>query len=504
MKRIFILTLIASSLAAVYSSCTRDPEMDDNTAGQSFGYNRAEDAIAAAEAIYCTGAPAFYGECSISGIPAAMTGGYLSGYFSCESDVNTGLYVSCRNLLFDNGSMSDYTQSVWQQAYQAIAICDELILNVPLTSGLTDEQKSRFIAEARFFRAFNYFYLVRMFGEVPVTASDDDVVIESGLAGVYDSIVRDLKLASEDLPYEAFTRNEFHISRPTVLTLLADVYLTMSGWPLRQEYYTQAAETARQIIKSDCHSLLANGETFDASAWNKLRIQNDNAECIYSYRVGDVGRSLFAFTLPKDAENWGVVKTGTSDAFVPTEAFMSLYDNYGDTRSHEQQFFHSFVKYEKETRTIIQTFQREPYWWFDSEALFETGTTDMNVTIYRYAEVLLIAAESIAKTEGVTSEAVDYLTDVRTRALSGIERETIQGELMALSSDEFIEEIWAERLREFPLEMKLWPDIQRTRKYPVPSTDGTGDITFIDIVGASSPSNSSFELKHLLLPVPQQ
>ena len=179
---------------------------------------------------------------------------------------------------------------------------------------------------------------------------------------------------------------------------------------------------------------------------------------------------------------------------------MNIYDPYDDMRMQEQQFFHSFVTYEKSGRTVIQTFQSKPYWWFDREALFGTSSTGKDAIIYRYAEVLLIAAEAIAMTEGVTSEAVGYLADVRARAWPKINRETIYSDLSALDRDRFVEEVWAERLREFPFEMKIWPDIQRTRKYPVTASDSMGKVDFRDMIGAQNPANIPFEERHLLLP----
>lgn len=504
MKRIYALTLILSACAAIYS-CTKDPELERGEAVYSNVYQTAEEAIAAADEMYRRGAPAFYGECSVSDVPAAMIGGYLSGYFVCESDTDMALYESCRNLSLSDGAISGYAKKVWDEAYSVIGVCDNLITNIPHTSVLTDVQKSQIVAEARFFRAFNYFYLVRTFGSIPIVSQYDSATA-NGISKVYEFIVDDLTLASDKLSDKAFTDNNgSRVGHPAALTLLADVYLTMSGWPMRQECYAQAADVARQVIQGNSHTLLSNGATPDASAWNQLKTQGDNTECIYSYKVQNSGLSLSSFSLPKEAAGWGVVKTGTvGAAYTPSENFMAIYDNYIDTRSQEQQFFHSFVNYQKDGRTTIRTFQPKPYWWFDREEMFETGVSSRDVAIYRYPEVLLIAAEAIAMTEGVTSEAVNYLADVRARAWSKIDRSTIYSELMSLSADKFVEEVWVERLREFPLEMKIWPDIQRTRKYPVTAPDNAGVATFVDVIGTSNLSGKSFGGQHLLLPVPQE
>ena len=124
-----------------------------------------------------------------------------------------------------------------------------------------------------------------------------------------------------------------------------------------------------------------------------------------------------------------------------------------------------------------------------------------NLHITLYSEVLLIAAESIAQTEGVTDEAVSYLTDVRSRAYWETDRSQIESELAVLSKEQFIEEVWKERLRELPLSFKIWPDIQRTRMYPVTSASNPGEINFVNIVGATNPFGKTFEEKHMLYPI---
>ncbi len=83
-------------------------------------------------------------------------------------------------------------------------------------------------------------------------------------------------------------------------------------------------------------------------------------------------------------------------------------------------------------------------------------------------------------------------------------RNTIEAELLAMSEQEFVGEVWKERLRELALEFKLWPDIQRTRLYPVTSEDNPGEVEFVDVVGASNNWGQTYEEKHLLFPIPDE
>jgi len=99
---------------------------------------------------------------------------------------------------------------------------------------------------------------------------------------------------------------------------------------------------------------------------------------------------------------------------------------------------------------------------------------------------------------------VPGMQDVRARAYTTKSRSEIISELNALAREAFIEEVWAERIREFSLEMKIWDDIQRTRKYPVTSASNKGVITFVDVIGAQNPWGATFQEKHLLWPITEQ
>lgn len=475
-------------------------------------YTAPEQAFAAVDVLYRAGAPTFYGESNPQDGPAAALGGFLSGFFDNEAKAEARLCAYSQQLSIDPTNIADYLDKIWDKSYQAINSANEAIDNIPYTKELTPEQEARLTAESCFFRAFNYFYLAKAFGGVPLVESSETEAAEesmprASLQEVYQLIVSDLQTSIPNLPDTAFTDNNFRISRTTAETLLADVYLAMSGYPLKQNYYKQAAEWAKEVINSGKHRLTPNGLTRETSAYNVLRTENLNTEYIYSYQTRErkADESVAALSFSKDAANWGILKAKkTNNAYRPTRTLLNLYDSVYDTRMHEQQFFHTFFRYEKEGRTVIQTFPHASYMWFDREAMQESGISKKDIIIYRYAEVLLIAAEAIAQSEGVTAEAIGYLADVRARAYSTTDKNEIIKQLAELDKEKFIEQVWLERIREFPFEMKVWTDIQRTRRYPVVSmAEGEKVITFRDIIGMANPWGAAFTEKHLLLPISQ-
>src|SRR5690606_23702397 len=83
-----------------------------------------------------------------------------------------------------------------------------------------------------------------------------------------------------------------------------------------------------------------------------------------------------------------------------------------DLRMQNKQFYHWTL----DTPDGEISFPPTPYVWHDDAALFDgPPTSSKDVVIYGFANALLIAAEAIAQSEGVTAEAVNYLAQVRGR-----------------------------------------------------------------------------------------
>lgn len=98
----------------------------------------------------------------------------------------------------DNGEIANF----WKQVYTTISQANNVITYVePMDIPL----KNRLIGEASFFRAFSYFWLVNVFGEVPYKEKPQisDAAINVGLSSVetiYSKIEEDLKFAASSLP----------------------------------------------------------------------------------------------------------------------------------------------------------------------------------------------------------------------------------------------------------------------------------------------------------------
>src|SRR5690625_5536608 len=82
----------------------------------------------------------------------------------------------------------------------------------------------------------------------------------------------------------------------------------------------------------------------------------------------------------------------TNNAYEPMEELIRVYDPEKDLRIQEQQFFHTQRVIDGE----LYEFDRSPYLYHKTAALFETKLGDKDVNLYRFTELTLISVNYIA------------------------------------------------------------------------------------------------------------
>lgn len=513
-KNIFLgLTLLGFAFG--FNSCAdflEERPKENMDLGQF--YKTASHARSGINGLYNSGLITFYDAGVYNGANIAW-GPYLSGLYDNEYKGQEVIVEYSQALTISQSNIANQMNSLWANCYAAIARANTALKYVPGIedpTGFAEGEKDRLLAQAKFFRAFNYFHLVKSYGDVPLITepyeSLDNLYEERDpSADVYTQIEQDLTEAIPHLPNAAFVNNGFRVTKATAQTLLANVYLQKSGYPLQSDNYANAAKAAKDVITAGKHKLTTHVDYDTESAYNILRKEDVLTEYIFtrerSATITDYQNRWVQLSFPIYAAAWGIFKyTLTNNAIRPMPTIINSYDPANDLRIQERQFF--FTEFEDQNGEISKFDAPSPWFYMDEEAMFETGVSGKDFPIYRYAEVLLVAAEAIAQSEGVTAEAVGYLADVRARAYTKKTREDIINELSSLPKQDFIEQVWAERIREFSLEMKIWDDIQRTRKYPSTSESAKGVVNFIDVVGAKNPWGATFQSKHLLWPITDQ
>jgi len=146
-------------------------------------------------------------------------------------------------------STNSYTSAVWNTCLITISRCNTILGRIDNVS-MDENQRNRIKGETLFLRSFSYFYMVRIFGNVPVNDQEflsPEEILAADLSlqpkeKVYEKIVAELKTAEGLLP-AAVNSDKTRASQGTVKTLLGKVYLTLHD-------YTNAAAKLKEVIDS--------------------------------------------------------------------------------------------------------------------------------------------------------------------------------------------------------------------------------------------------------------
>lgn len=392
-------------------------------------------------------------------------------------------------------AQSFYIDTWWQNLYLGISNCN-LALQKISEIEFDEGTKSNMLAEVHTLRAFYYFYLVRMYGGVPIVTSvvgDLSQVRPSRSTdkAIYDSVIIPDLLAAEasSLPWND---NTGLVSMSAVKSLLAEVYLTYAGYPIQagQQYYAESAKRSKEVIDN-------GGYTLFPEYRDMIKPANKNTgEFIWQvqFAAGISNNDLTAKTLALYKRI--SVYSDEFGGLVPTKQFVESYPA-GDKRAKERQFYYTWYPGNPAAypegdprRDSVNLGGYYLYKWFDEQAVTGTAKSDLNYTIYRLADVMLMYAEAINRANGAPDAAAEsYVNAIRARAtLSPVS---------GLSQDAFEKEVWTQRYLELAYEGKTWFDMLRTRKV-------RNDITkaFDDFVGHKTVWGKTLTEGQLLFPIP--
>lgn len=406
-----------------------------------------------------------------------------------NSDLNNllGLSFNGENLLVRNW---------WAGLYNVIAQTNQVTDKVPGINPMDETRRAQIIGEAKFLRAWAYFYLVRLYGDVPLVTvpqtinSPDFYPTRTGTELIYKQIVDDLTAAeAAGLPWKVTSGA---VSKGAVKSLLAKVYLTMAGQPLNKgaAYYKLAADKSLDVITNGGFKL------FDTYGdLHNLKTENTGEHIFEIQYLATVATNpMQQLLLPnfKDVSAYSDEVGST----VPTTEFYESFEP-GDLRTKDREGFFYTSYYTGGNGALKQLNAPYIYKHFDIVAhgtLGVKGTTqsDLNWPQIRYAEVLLTYAEAQNRADGApNAEAYAAVNQIRKRALLT--------DLSGLGQTAFEEAVWRERWHELCYEGITWFDMVRLRKVYNVKTQG-----FDNFVGHKFPASQATVLaeKHLLFPLP--
>lgn len=338
--------------------------------------------------------------------------------------------------------------ALWTPLWESIYYSNLVLDRIDIVPNLTPEEKKKFEGQARFFRAFNYYFAQSNYGGVPIVASASDkrtAIPQSTREEVRQFIENDLIVAANLLPNKADVQAEGKLSRPSkqaALGLLARLYI---NWDGRADRWQKTVETCNLIINNPSGLGLESTGT----PYSKIfAIDNENnKEIVYAieHNTSNIDSGVFLLNLqfasapdmkyPNGSRFWGGGNLSLSWNFYNDE-----FTESGDLRKNQ-----ILAKYINTSGNLVEVpwgqrlvakYPLDPY-----NITTHIGGNDQ--PIIRYADIILMKAEALNQDNDLAG-AITLVNDIRHRA--GL------GDLASPHKDSFDnlnEYIYHERRREF-------------------------------------------------------
>lgn len=322
----------------------------------------------------------------------------------------------------------------WTNLYTMISRANYAIKYIPSVGN--DEGAKQLLGQAHALRAVAYFYLVRIWGDVPlveepyISTQQEIFISKSDKELVWDLIEKDLEFASENC-VDRFNNNNDRImfTKGAADAFLTKVYL----W---RGKLNEADQASQRVLNNSLYALESSMDD-----WSKIFIGGYSKESIFEIGYDETDqtnalRILYAI--------------GSDAIYTPSERFMNSYEE-GDLR----------IPY------IYDITQEEPkaIWKFLGKGVSDESASpsDQNIVLIRLADIMLLRAEILSKIGGENNitEAIMLLNKIRNRA-GLVEFQNIGEVVSEYSSLE--NAILHERSIELSFEGHRWLDLVRINK----------------------------------------
>ena len=384
----------------------------------------------------------------------------------------------------DNPTVANY----WAIHYRQVALANVVLEKIEGMS-LEDALKDQYRGEAKFLRAIAYFDLVRVYGGVPLVLTapefgDDFLLPRASAQDIYDQIESDLEDAEASLPEQWSGQDVGRATRGAALAYLAKVNL-------KTRQYVKARDYAKEVMDMGIYSLMPDfADNFELSTCD------NNQEAIFQIQFAGcgtfgTGNPMQAFFAPwgegitKDRDGWGSQIPTSSQQSNPGTTIQDAFEE-GDLRlpvtimvpnTHYPSINPNDGGYTYPPTGASATGVNIKKYVVGSGSNICFMSTPQNVHMIRYADILLIYAETVMEIGGgITSDpaALQAFNQVRERAgldpLTQIDKEII----------------FQERRVELAFEGHRWFDLLRM-----------GNAVEILTLHGKDPS-----VHHLLFPIP--
>jgi hypothetical protein len=413
-----------------------------NVIESSFVFSNDQTATAAIAGLYTSMTNPY--QCLFSGNISVYPGLSADELIGTKSSITDDPFIT--NTIATNSSM---ISGMWGNGYSYIYQANAMLEGLNNNQGVTPALKTQLMGEAKFIRAFSYFYLVNLFGAVPLETSTNYTVnatkARTDSAAIYQQIIADLQDAQQRLSPSYMGTGRIRVNQWAATALLARVYLYQDNW--------QGADSAASaVINAGVYSLETNlNNVFLVSSKEAIWQLQPSSPSL------NTGEGYLLLPSSATALPTYVLNPFLLNAFEPGDKRMQNWTN--STVVAGQKYTYAY-KYKV---------------WLAS-ALTEYSM------VLRLAELYLIRAEARAHLDGNLPGAVADLNTIRTRA--GLPETTASDQVAVLSA------IARENKVEFFAEFgHRWLDLKRTG-------------TINTILGAPGNEKSSWQAYQALYPIP--
>lgn len=348
---------------------------------------------------------------------------------------SSGFFVSGkgnRNTQTDNLTLcslkplnsTPYMENPWTLMYQAIGRSNEVIANIKPADAPADNNDigmNDVLGEAYFLRAFTYFNLVRLWGDVPLrlepTLPETVNMPKSPAKDVYAQILKDADMAKK-LMYPKGKERKGYPAAEAVSMLKAKVYMTLATADAaiqpdpNTNYWQLAYDEAKEVYGK--YSLLSDYSLL----WDENKGDN-TPESIFEIQFNEISTSnypkLFTANHATKGKTWGRLKINPE-----------VYDLQVATYPNDPRIQYTYVSqyimmtngkttetYPTAKRTNFTHGFPYLYKYWEKDPNNTTNVNNKNFIVYRYADLLLMLAE--ISNELQNGEQMGYVTQVLNR-----------------------------------------------------------------------------------------
>lgn len=348
---------------------------------------------------------------------------------------------------------------VWSGAYKSIQGANNIIANYEGATG-NEATINQIAGEAYFLRAYNYFWIVKLWGKAPLVLEShvfDPEILEVSSVDeqtIYNQILSDLDAAigllSDTKPQPG------RANKGTALAVKAQVYLQMAGWPLKQtDKYAMAAQVAGDLIANEDTYGFGLMEDF-IDLWPSPTVNNDgNKEEVFAlnFYAGQWWNGNAVYGLPARP---GEIN-GWDDYFSEITFFETFPDQYRKDITFQTEAtvdidgVPTAIPWQefKTARPYFKKLQGDRADWLNA----------LSLPLIRMAEVYLIYAEARIVVNGETdAEGLEALNKIKRRA-AGLPLDTPDASVDFTSATQ--RDVIQEKAWEFAGEYCRWFDLIR-------------------------------------------